>query len=181
MTGTCTAVRSCPEHTMNLKRTSRYYYLKFTRLQGDPQSLALGTAIGTFLGILPTIPFHTVSVVLFTFLTRTSTIAGFLATLICCNPFTYVPQYYFSLLIGNMLTPYNFNWERMKGVLDILLAKPGFSESIHALGGLGYEAVIVLLVGGSVLALPFSIASYFLSLRLFIKVRQKRMKKHILT
>ncbi|MEA3469854.1 MAG: DUF2062 domain-containing protein [Thermodesulfobacteriota bacterium] len=165
---------------MKLKRTFRYYYLKFTRLQGDPQSLALGTAIGTFLGILPTIPFHTVSVLLVTFLTRTSTIAGFLATLIVCNPFTYVPQYYFSLIIGNMLTPYNFNWERMKGVLDILLAKPGFTESIQTLGELGYEAVIVLLVGGSVLALPFSIAGYFLSLRLFIKVREQRRKKHIL-
>ena len=180
MTGTCTAVPSCLKHTMKLKRTFRYYYLKFTRLQGDSQSLAWGTAIGTFLGTLPIIPFHTVSVLLVTFLTRTSTIAGFLASLICCNPFTYVPQYYFSLVIGNMLTPYNFNWERMKGVLDILLAKPGFTVSIQALGELGYEAVIVLLVGGFVLALPLSIASYFLSLRLFIKVREQRRKKHIL-
>ncbi|MBU0960183.1 MAG: DUF2062 domain-containing protein, partial [Proteobacteria bacterium] len=38
---------------MNLKRTSRYYYLKFVRLKGDPQSLAGGTAIGTFFGITP--------------------------------------------------------------------------------------------------------------------------------
>jgi uncharacterized protein (DUF2062 family) len=165
---------------MNLKRISRYYYCKFLRLKGDPQSLAWGTAIGTFLGITPTIPFHTVSVLAITFITRTSTIAGLLATLIVCNPITYVPQYYFSTIIGNCLTPYELNWSRIKDVLDILLTKPGITESIEALSGLGYEAAIVLLVGGAVLALPFAIASYYFSLRFFIKIREKRRKKHIL-
>ncbi len=165
---------------MNPKRTFRYYYLKFIRLKGDPQSLAWGTAIGTFFGITPIIPFHTVINLIVTFLTRTSTIAALLASLIVCNPLTYVPQYYFSTVIGNALTPYNFTWERMKTVVDILLAKPGIMESLHALAGLGYEAIIVLLVGGSILALPFTIASYFLSLRLFIKIRDKRRKKQVL-
>jgi hypothetical protein len=91
---------------MNPKRASRYYYLKFTRLQGDPQSLAWGTAIGTFFGITPIIPLHTVINLIVTFLTRTSTIAALLASLIVCNPLTYVPQYYFSTLIGNAVTPY---------------------------------------------------------------------------
>ncbi|MBU0943699.1 MAG: DUF2062 domain-containing protein [Proteobacteria bacterium] len=165
---------------MNLKRTSRYYYLKFVRLKGDPQSLAWGTAIGTFFGITPIIPFHTLINLIVTFLTRTSTIAALLASLIVCNPFTYVPQYYLSTIIGNFITPYDLNWERIKNVLDILLAKPGFMESLQALMGLGYEAVIVILVGGSVLALPFTIASYFFSLRLFIKIRKKRRQQHVL-
>jgi uncharacterized protein (DUF2062 family) len=165
---------------MNLKRISRYYHLKFLRLKGDPQSLAGGAAIGTFLGITPTIPFHTISVLVVTFVTRTSTIAGLLATLLVCNPITYVPQYYLSTVIGNYLTPYELNWERIKHVLDILMAKPGFPESIQALSSLGYEAVIVLLVGGGVLALPFAIVSYCLSLRFFTKIQEKRREKHIL-
>jgi uncharacterized protein len=166
---------------MNPKRTFRYYYLKFIRLKGDPQSLARGTAIGTFFGITPIIPFHTVINLVVTFLTRTSTIASLLATIIVCNPLTYVPQYYFSTVIGNAVTPYNFTWERIRSVLDILLAKPGIMESLEALAGLGYEAIIVLLVGGSILALPFTVASYVLSLRLFIKIREKRKKRHVLT
>jgi uncharacterized protein (DUF2062 family) len=165
---------------MNPKRTFRYYYLKFMRLKGDPQSLAWGTAFGTFLGLLPIIPLHTISVLFVTFVTRTSTIAGVLATLVVCNPLTYVPQYYFSIVIGNMITPYNFTWERMKEVLDILLSKPGLMESMQALGGIGYEAIVVLVVGGSVLALPFSVASYFLSLQLFTRIREKRRKKQLL-
>ncbi len=181
MTVMSTAAHSSPDtNTMTPKRTLRYYYLKFTRLQGSPQSLASGTAIGIFLGLTPITPFHTISVLLVTFLTRTSTISALLATLAVCNPFTYVPQYYLSLQIGNLLTPYNVSWERMKSVLDTLLSKPGFSESIHALTSLGFEMIIVLLVGGALFALPFTIAGYLLSLRLFISVRDKKNKKHIL-
>ncbi len=165
---------------MNPKRTLRYYYLKFTRLQGNPQALASGTAIGIFLGLSPIIPFHTVSVLLVTFLTRTSTIAGLLATLVVCNPLTYIPQYYLSLVIGNFIMPYDINWERMKSVLELLLNKPGFAESMDALGDIGYEAIIVFLTGGAVLALPFTIVGYFLSLRIFISIRDKKKKKHIL-
>lgn len=165
---------------MNPRRIFRYYYLKFTRLQGDPYSLARGTAIGIFLGITPIIPLHTVLVLLVTFLTRTSTIAALLATIVVCNPLTYVAQYYFSIVIGNMVTPYHFNWERMKAALDILLAKPGFTESFQVLANLGCEAAVVLVVGGSILALPFTIASYFCSLRFFINLQEKKRKKHIL-
>ena len=165
---------------MTPKRICRYYYLKFTRLQGDPQSLAWGTAIGTFFGITPIIPFHTAINLVITFLTRTSTIAALLASFIVCNPLTYVPQYYFSTIIGNALTPYDFTWERMETVVDILLSKPGLTASLNALATLGYEAIIVLLVGGSVLALPFTVVSYFLSLQLFIKIRNKKRTKHIL-
>ncbi len=165
---------------MNPKRLSRFYFLKFKRLKGSPHSLAKGTAIGTFFGIMPIIPLHTILVVIITLITRTSTVAGFLASLIVCNPFTYVAQYYFAIVIGNAVTPYNFNWERMKTVLDILLTKPGLTESLHALSYLGFEAAVVLVVGGSILALPFSVSSYFLSLRFFIKVREKKLQKHIL-
>jgi len=76
---------------------------------------------------------------------------------------------------------YNLTWERMKAVLDVLLSKPGLSECIQSLGTLGLEAAIILIIGGTVLALPFTIASYFFSLRFFITVQEKRRKKHILT
>jgi len=44
---------------MNPKRFFKYFYLKFLRLKGDPQSLAGGIAIGVFLGIMPIMPFQT--------------------------------------------------------------------------------------------------------------------------
>ncbi len=166
---------------MNLKRTCRYYYLRFIRLKGDPQSLALGTAIGVFFGITPILPFHALVNLIVTFVTRTSTIASILATTLICNPLTYVPLYYFSTVIGNFVTPYNLHWEQIKNLLEFLLAKPGITESMQAIAGLGYEAIIVLLVGGSLLALPFTAVSYVLSLRLFIKIRESRNQRHLLS
>ncbi len=165
---------------MNPKRIVKYYYLKFMRMKGDPQSLAIGTAIGVFIGITPTMPLHTILIIPLTIVTRTSTIAALMGSLLVCNPITYVPQYYLATIIGNTLTPYELSWVRIKGVLDILLQHPGLYKSLGALAGLGYEAAIVLVVGGIVLALPCAIASYFLSLRLFVKIRNKRRQKHLL-
>ncbi len=165
---------------MNLKRIVKYYYLKFMRMKGDPQSLAIGTAIGVFIGITPTMPLHTILIIPLTIITRTSTIAALLGSLLVCNPITYVPQYYLATIVGNALTPYELSWTRIKEVLDILLQHPGLQKSLEALVGLGYEAAIVLVVGGTVLALPCALISYFLSLRLFVKIRQKRSQRHLL-
>ena len=143
-------------------------------------ALAIGTAVGVFIGITPTMPLHTVLIILITLVTRTSTIAAMLASFLVCNPLTYVPQYYLSTVIGNALTPYELTWSRIKEVLEILLQHPGLQKSFDVLVGLGYEAAIVLVVGGVVLALPCAVASYFFSLRIFVKIRQKRSQKHIL-
>ncbi len=174
------AGQSWRKDNMNPKRTARYYCLKFTRLKGDPQSLAGGTAIGVFFGTMPIIPFHTISVLLVTFLTRKSTIAGMLASVVVCNPLTYFPQYYLPLLIGNAITPYSINWERIKELLTVLLTGSGITERIEILGHLGYEATIVLIIGGLVISTPLSIGSYIVSLRFFSNLQEQRRKRHIL-
>ena len=73
---------------MNFNRINKYYYLKFMRLRGDPKVLAGGVAIGVFVGLTPTIPLHTLLVIAFTIITRTSTIAGIISSVAVCNPLT---------------------------------------------------------------------------------------------
>lgn len=165
---------------MNFDRIGRYYYRRFQRLRGDPYALAGGFAIGVFIGITPTMPLHTVVIILLTLATRTSTIAGILSSWLACNPLTYFPIYYFSLVIGNSVTPYELNWEKLKSALDILLSSESFSTSIHTIIGLGFEAVIVMLVGGCILAVPFTLVSYYLSLKFFIMMKKKKIEKQIL-
>ncbi len=165
---------------MNPKRFFKYFYLKFLRLKGDPQSLAGGIAIGVFLGITPIMPFQTIVVVLATVVTRTSTIAAILSSFMVANPLTYVPQYYFSTVIGNALTPYDLTWSRIKEAMDLMSHDPGFYKSLRILVELGYESVIVIVVGGMVLAIPFTIASYYLSLPVFQKIKKRREQKHLL-
>jgi len=166
---------------MNIARTSRYYVLKLLRLRGTPHSIALGGAIGIFIGITPTIPLHTITILGLTLLTRTSFIAGFTTSVLVCNPLTYVPIYFFSLVIGNTLTPYHLSWARINGVLEVVLSDATLQERISTLLSLGYEAVTVMLVGGTVLALPFGIGGYYLIHFLVMSFRRKRRAKHVLS
>ena len=165
---------------MKLDRLRKYYYLKFIRLKGDPRSLAIGTAIGVFVGLTPTIPLHTVAIIALTLITRSSMIAAYTVSWLVCNPLTYIPIYYFSLVIGNAVTPYDLSWEKIKAVLNLILSHPGLGPSLQALANLGYEAIIVMVVGGCILAVPFTVLSYYFSFSLFRKVRKKRKEKHIL-
>ena len=78
------------------RRASRYYYLKFIRLRGNPGVLARGVAVGTFVGITPTIPFHTVLALFLAFILRGSKIAALLTSVLISNPLTFLLQYYLS-------------------------------------------------------------------------------------
>jgi hypothetical protein len=80
------------------------------------------------------------------------------------------------MLLGNYLTPYELNRLRIDQLLDALISPQGFSHSLQEVAGLGYEAAIVLVSGGLVLALPFTIVSYYLSLRLFRNFRREKVK-----
>jgi len=136
----------------------------------------MGAAIGVFVGLTPTLPLHTIAALIITFITRTSFIAAVIAGVLVCNPLTYIPIYWSSLVIGNAVTPYELNWEVIKSVLNSLLSDQSFPDSLKMLVSVGYEVTIVMLIGGFILALPFAIVSYFYSLKLFIKIRKKRIK-----
>lgn len=163
----------------DLRRTIRYYRLKFMRLSGDPKSLAQGTAIGIFIGISPTIPFHTIAILVCTVPFRVSTIAALITASAVCNPFTLIPQYYLCWLAGDLIFPGRLTWERIKEVLT-LITHESFTDSIHTLGSLSFDAILVMLTGGTILGLPLAIAGYYLSLNFFIKIREKRRKKQVL-
>jgi uncharacterized protein (DUF2062 family) len=76
-------------------RTAKYYYLRFLRLRGKPGELARGVAIGIFVGITPTIPFHTILALILAMILRGSKIAALLATVLVSNPLTFVSQKYY--------------------------------------------------------------------------------------
>lgn len=160
------------------RRLSRYYRLRFTRLRGDPRFLARGVALGTFIGITPTIPLHTIVTLALALILRTSKIPALLATVVVSNPLTFFLQYYLSWRIGNFIHPGVLSWERVTAMLTVIKNHASFSESIHAVLTLGFDAATVLLSGGIVLALPFALCAYFISLRFFSMVADKRKTKN---
>jgi uncharacterized protein (DUF2062 family) len=165
---------------MNFTRLKQYYYLKFIRIKGHPRDIAWGACIGALIGTMPVMPFHTIGIIAICFLTRTSSMAGLFSSLVISNPFTYIPIYYLSMVIGNFITPYSVNWDSINAILSVLLSGHGFKDSVILISSQGFELTAVMLSGGIVLALPTALLWYVFTLRLFIKIREKRRQKHIL-
>ena len=165
---------------MNFTRLKKFYYLKFVRIKGAPKDIAWGACIGALIGTLPVMPFHTIGIIAICVITRTSTMAGLFSSLVISNPFTYIPIYYLSMIIGNFITPYNVTWESIHTILNVIISGNAFKESVQLLSNQGSELIIVMLSGGLVLAIPTAVFWYFFPLRLFLKIREKRRQKHIL-
>lgn len=165
---------------MKPHRAAKYYYLKFLRLQGDPHSLAMGVAIGLFVGITPTIPLHTVLIITFAWLLRGNILAALIAATAASNPFTWLPQYYLSWWVGSLLLPGHLTWDQIHTLLGLLTSSAGFTESLTFVRQLSLDAAAVMLLGGLLLAAPLACLGYFLSFNLFRALRKKRLEKHIL-
>lgn len=166
---------------MKFRRTLRYYYLRFIRLQGDPGSLARGVALGLFIGVTPTLPLHTILIVLLAGLLRSNLIAALLAATVVSNPLTFVPQYYLSWKVGNSITAGDLCWERVSGLIHMITNNAGFTAILKTTIDLGFETVSILLLGGCILAAPLAFMGYVSSFRFFDAVRRKRREKHILS
>ena len=162
------------------RRVARYYYLRFIRLKGHPSVLARGVAVGTFIGITPTIPFHTILALIVAFVLRGSKVAALLSSIIVSNPITLVPQYYLAWQIGNWMTPGKHSWDDLSILIKAIIHGGQFGETLSALGQIGLDSLFVLLAGGIVLALPFTFVFYCLSYMLFSSIQKRRLEKKVL-
>ena len=162
------------------QRTIRYYYLKFIRLNGEPVEIARGIGIGVFIGITPTIPLHTLLILFFTLISRSSKIAGLLVAFLVSNPLTIPPTYFVSWRLGAWLTQTHITWPHIRSVMNFVLSDAGFMDRMDAIMHLGSEALVTLLLGGFILAVPSGLAGYFLSYRFFKTIQRKKRQKHIL-
>lgn len=152
---------------------------RLKKLQGSPGSLARGAAVGVFMGFAPLVPLKTILILAITVPTGCSTVAAVLVCTIICNPLTYVPLYYLAWLVGNLVLPGRISWS----VLEATLAQMGQLGTLEALrlaGQVGFEAGVVVLLGGLVLALPPALISYPLALRFFTGIARQRAARHLL-
>jgi hypothetical protein len=162
------------------RRAARYYYLRFIRLRGHPSVLARGVAVGTFIGITPTIPFHTILALIFAIIFRGSKVTALLAAVIVSNPLTFFLQYYFSWKIGNWFTPAEHSWDEVSGLLDAVVNGENYRGAFTVLAEIGLDSLVILIGGGIILATPFTIAFYVLTYMFFRSINKKRLEKHVL-
>jgi len=150
------------------------------RLRGSPRKLALGSAIGVFVGLTPTIPFHTILILLLCFLTGGNAIAGIILSWLVCNPLTFLPIYSLAALIGNWITPWTVNLDQMTVMLQQLHASGSFFSGADIVLQQSKEFLFVMLAGSLCMALPISFMSYFIGLSIFNRLQTKRIAKRVL-
>jgi len=148
---------------MNFREKIRQLITRFKQLNGDPHYVALGMAIGVFISVTPTIPFHTVIALFLAFILRGSKAAAAIGVWFS-NPVT-IPLFY-------------------KGSYDVGVSILGNSapfsteyESILELLKLGADVTIAMITGGVILGILPGIAAYFITRRIFIKLRLRKKSK----
>jgi len=148
---------------MNLREKIQHFITRFKQLNGDPHYVALGMAIGVFVSITPTIPFHTVIALALAFILRGSKSAASIGAWFS-NPVT-IPLFYKGSydvgrsILGNS-APFNIEY-----------------ESILELVKLGADVTIVMITGGVILGILPGIVAYFVTRRIFIKIRSRKKSK----
>jgi uncharacterized protein (DUF2062 family) len=160
-------------------RTVRYQWLRLVRLRGDPFILARGIAIGTFIGLTPTIPFHTILIIFFCAVGKGHLVAGLIVSLLVSNPLTIPLQYYISWKVGTILTGSSFSWEQVKYLMGI--AHVNIFEAVKLIYIDSFRSMVSVLLGGIVFSLPFAITAYFSALYLYIRYQNRRMDRLIKT
>jgi len=146
---------------MILKMRVRHFYDRFISLRGEPPRIAAGIALGVFVGVTPTIPFHTAIIVLISLVFRQNLTAGYFGTWVISNPLT-IPLFYLSQYeIGRFL----LGMERCRFDLD--------DFTLGSIAKLGWQVFIPLLTGGILMAPFFAVIAYWISYRLIQKFRKR--------
>jgi len=149
--------------TTSLKDRLKTLFVRIKKLQGDPRYIATGMAIGVFVGVTPTIPFHTVIAIALAFILRGSKPAAAIGVWFAnpvTIPFFYIGSFKLGTLILNKPIPFDVKF-----------------ESITALMTLGLDVTIAMIIGGAILGILPAIIAYILTYRIMTTVREKARKR----
>lgn len=130
------------------------------RQKSSPKNLAAACALGMFIGAMPIIPFQSVVVIALAFVMRVNKLAAWLATCYS-NAATMVPFYYFLYLVGSTVTPIQVDFDPNNLAME---------QMIHA----GWDVFFVMFVGGFTFGIPATILTYFASLFIIRRYRERR-------
>jgi len=144
---------------IRLKRLFRYIYLKLVRTNDTPPKVALGVAIGVFLGIFPTFGVGLILAYFLAWLLKANKASAILGGLIM-NPITTPFFWSISALIGAAI---------IGGKREIILNELKTGKIFKAIG----HSFLAYIIGNLIISLIFAIISYYI----VFKILEKRKKK----
>ncbi|MCK5686874.1 DUF2062 domain-containing protein [bacterium] len=152
-----------------IKRFRHFLYQNIIAIRSSPHDIALGLAIGVFVGFLPIMGFQTIVAIPLAILFRASKVTSAIGVWIS-NPVTFIPFYYFNFRVGRwMLGDPDVEWA---------ISKCTTFWKIIELGG---DILYPLLLGCVVLGFISVPIIYFGSFKFVVyyrKIHNKRLKKH---
>ncbi|MGE5843783.1 MAG: DUF2062 domain-containing protein [Syntrophaceae bacterium] len=146
---------------MTIRDRINDFYNRFLSLSGRPEEIARAMALGVFIGVTPTIPFHTALVMVSCLIFRQNITAGMLGATIVSNPLT-IPFFYLAeyelgiLVLGLDPNPFALTDYDVRAILEI-----------------GLHILYPLMVGGLILACLFIVPSYFISRYAVVNLRNR--------
>jgi uncharacterized protein (DUF2062 family) len=129
------------------------------KLNGDPHYVAMGMAIGVFVALTPTIPFHTLIAIVLSFILRASKVAASIGVWISnpiTIPFFYLASYKAGTFLFSISGPYNFT-----------------AESVSDMLKMGLNITIAAISGGIILGILPAIAAYFITRKIVSNIRSR--------
>ena len=161
---------------MELSRRAKYYLLRFIRLRGEPDELALGMALGIFTGMLPVIPFHTASAVALALLFKGSKITAAIGVWVS-NPFNWYLLYYLNYRIGAFILGLSRDTRGFSSVMESIRQGEEGMSFILGIAHASSEIIAAFIIGGLIMGIIASVPSYFIFLKIFSVLREWRRKK----
>ncbi|TWT58761.1 hypothetical protein KOR42_21470 [Thalassoglobus neptunius] len=142
-------------------------------LRDTPHSIALGTAIGIFIGLTPTFGIQMILVIALAFLTRKLFRFNRFAALVAVyvsNPFTMLPIFWFNYRVGALFIHSQLTWDEFAKVFKYNGMREWWHSFLNAFHLIGSPLIVGSLIVASVFALP----TYPLMKRLLENVQKRR-------
>ena len=142
----------------NFKQRVRQGVAGFKELQGEPQYIARGMALGVFISITPTIPLHTIIALALAFIFKASKPAAAIGVWLCnplTMPFFYIASYKTGVFLLGTAVPLNQELNSITALLDM-----------------GLDVTVAMVAGGLIVGLIPGVAAYFITLKLVRMVRR---------
>ena len=150
-----------------LKARLKQSLIRLRDLQGEPRYIAMGMAIGVFVAVTPTIPFHTVLALALAFILKGSKPAAVIGVWFS-NPVTIPLLYYGDFKIGAL-----FVRDHLPGTINL--------HSISELLELGLDVTLAMLMGGAILGIVPAIVAYAVTYRLVHTLRERSRHRRQMT
>ena len=146
------------------------------QLDDTPHSIALGTAIGMWLGMTPTVGIQMGLVMLFAFLSRPLfrfNVMAAIVTVYVSNPITMVPIYWFNYKVGTLFIKGMVSKEHFSGVMKSDQIRDSWTAVLTLIKDLGWPLVL----GSLIVATICSLMTYPSMLALIFWVRRSNREQ----